>query len=359
MNILKIKKHYFDCELYQPIIIGEVDELIKRLKSLEQKFPLVAKCFLKILEKNFAQRFSLEDWLIIIPYQFIWNSDDKSLKWFEELFKQVANHYEKAFEEWITEISQKCNTTNDICDRIYNYLLHIYAAVYLIRSGYTNIQFPLRSEKKDVDIVAFLKEQPFAIECKFKKTSNKFESCFWRIHRAFRDCVNTSFHKYTQKTLLISKNFIFPSAKNINNLLSLHYTAIKFLIKEVYQDLDSPHTVFLKDKNEVLAYKYFPSLPSATSIDLQQYNAEKKASYFFENSLSETLDTAIMQLNNSKYVYHKKIIFLGIQFDELFLIDWTYPSIEKIKSLAVLKMHKNNIEIIFSEDVGFGVAEYL
>ncbi len=360
MDNAKTKEYFFDGASYQPTIIGEVDELIEKIELLKTKFPYVAKFFLIILEKNLSKNFSLEDWLIVTPYMLVWQENNEKLSWFERLFTEFADIYEEEWDKWVHEIVQKDSTTHAIYDRIYSYLLHLYAAIYLVRQGFTNIQFPPHSQEKGVDIVAFFNEQTFAIECKFVKTSKKFDSFFWRANRAFRDCtLGNDFYEFT-KHLLISKNFIFPPGEEIRSLSPLHCTAIKFLIKEVYKDPFAQHNMSFKDEDEqILTYKYSPSLPVA-SLDFEQEYADKKALYLFDIILSATLDKAVKQLNDLKYSNHRKIIFLGIQLDELFLIDWTYPSIEERKLLAKLKMHyKHNIKIIFSEDVGFSMARYL
>ena len=347
-------EHVLDPNGYQPTIVGQLDELVARLEKLQPQLPKTTEIFLKVLKTHRNKHPYFEDWLIIPMYGFFWNGDSsdrdlKRLKWIEDRLAELANALsEKEWRAWIEEIMQQtnCLTTHRIADRIYDYLLHMYGALYLIRQGW-NIQF-LPAQKGGPDIVGQRWEEQCVMECKFKHISKKFESLFWRF--------DTACSRYIRKPLVVSAQFRFPDSEGFQELSQKHCLLLKEFISQVYQDTEVSHRGRFGD----MIFEYDPSLLPATDIKSYTNCARSSAEAFFQGSLSAVVDRAAKQIGDSKYTGHQQFLFLGIQPDPLLSMPWTDKQLREIELLLALKAYwKYEISVIFSEEVGFSVAGYL
>ena len=77
-----------------------------------------------------------------------------------------------------------CETTHRVCDRIYDYFLHMYGALYLIKHGWGVHILPMHNAGPDIE--ASRGAESCVMECTFKHTSKKIESFFWRFDSACR-----------------------------------------------------------------------------------------------------------------------------------------------------------------------------
>ncbi len=341
---------------YESIIdIGTVDDLIGKINNHGIKnqsggyYPRTAVLLLAVLNKNPGLQL-LEDWLIIMPYRLMWKDkktlkDKLGLKWFEDLFTVVAVASPEAWERWSSEVVQKNNTTHDIYDRLYNYLLHLFGVIALLRQGFDTIVFPPQGH--GVDIEAMCNGRAYAIECKFVKTSMKFESYYQRLESVYL-LLNI-------KLPLSVSFFTLPSSICIKSLSLDQCRAVQKFVKLVSQNIEQSHCGQYGD----LVFEYSPKIsPQLVSIEKQKEFARQQAMIFLNGALAGIIEYASSkQLGNTKYSDHNKIIFIGIQWDEFFLIDWTRPAIEEVKLLLPLKT--NNIEIMFSDDYDLPVDRYL
>ena len=287
-------------------------------------------------------------------YGFFWSegSSDRAsrgLRWIEDRLVELANALsEKEWVAWVDEIVQltNCSTTHRIGDRIYDYFLHMYGALFQIRQGW-NIQF-LPMQKGGPDIVGQRWEEKCVMECKFKHLSKKFESLFWRF--------DTACSRYITKPSVVSAQFRFPDSEWFQEPSQKHCLLLKEFVSKVYQDTEASHRGRFGD----MVFEYEPRLPGATDIESYTNFARSSAEVFFQRSLSSVVDRAAQQTNDPKYKDHQKFLFLGIQPDPLFSTPWTDRQLREIKLLLALKAYwQYGISVIFSEDVGFSVAGYL
>lgn len=331
-----------------------VEHLRDKINKQKEIYPLTALLLSNILQANKHLNL-LEDWLIIMPYLLMWidNKSDKDkerIQWFENLFNKIVEIDPTSWEGWLKEIVQKCNSTNDLYNRFYDYLAHLYAAIVLHKEGFDRIVFP--SQGSGVDIEAFYQGAPCAIECKFIKTSKKLESFCQRWWP-----VRTAFSKVVPLTISL---FEFPSSNSITCLKSYDTDAIKSFTEEVCKNPEVSHSGSYKRADKKIEFRYFSSLPLAlVPICYQSKFTDDLAVNFLEKSLKSTITKAIKQLNHAKYSSYKKYVFLAIQWDPEYGIDWTWTSIEKIKEQCKQEYAKDGIRIMFSEDYSFPVDGWL
>ena len=242
----------------------------------------------------------LEDWVSIPIYLFIWKGASDKLKWFEDRFNELVIAIgEQAWSEWVQEIIMQtnCLTTHRIYDRIYDYLLHMYGALYLARDGWI-VQLQKMNDGGP-DIEARRGVELCVMECKFKHTSKKVETLFWRFDFAARKC--------SEKTAIISSSqFRFPGLEASKELSPEHCTATKEFVSKVYKN---PKQI-IKAVFEDLRFEYYPELGPATTIDSQENNANHSAQGFLQNGLTKVLKDKAKQLRAIKYQKHQKILFL-------------------------------------------------
>lgn len=344
-------EHILSPDTYQPVIDGHIDELIQRLERLSYQVPNSAKVFSKILLRHRDRHPLLEDWLIIPIYLYIWEEDFDKLKWTEARFVELADSIDQlTWSAWVDEFicQTDCITTHRIADRIYDYLLHLYGALYLIREGWRIQLLPMQGGGPDIK--AIRGNELCVMECKFKHVSTKFASLFWRFDAA---C-----HSFLQKQnpVVFCEDFIFPGAKDMKELLLKHFIVAKQFISKVYQH----SKIINRGVFEDLKFEYNPEPEAATTIDSQSDYAMTSARTFSECNLSRILKSAAKQLGKSEFGSHQKILFLGLQHDSFYMSPWTESGIKDIKPQLYLEaQQKYGIKIVFSEDVNFSVKEYL
>jgi len=353
----------------KPLIQGDVTDLIKELQKWKNKFPRTIEVFLKILEAHQQKHPLLEDWLIIVPYRFLWVKDKDYKKhvrflnlfeWFEAIFKELADPYPDEWKKWVEEVVEQTNATtiHAVFNRIYDYLLQVYAAVWRIRKGYKNIYFPpSKSEGGSVDVTAEYDDELDAVECKFIKTSEKFLSYLLRLNIVYSECL--------QPFIVCDKNFTCSSAAKVRELRPEHCHALRNFLQEIFEDPENSHKMVFATKEQKKeiehTFTYNRDLPMAITIESQANFAKECALDFLCGPLLKIIDDAVKkQLNDPKYSGHKKILFIGLQADFLYGIDWTSPAIEKIKDMAfVITLCRYNVRLVFSDQVGFSVDGYL
>jgi hypothetical protein len=342
--------HKITCETYEPLIQGSIDDLESCLRELSSKSPRTAELFLKILQVPRKKKFSLEDWLTVGPFLIVWKKRFESLNWFENLFAVVSSEIWKS---WVDEVVKQ--TSNNISgpyaigNIIYSYLLHIYAANWAIKEGFTSIEFP--DQQKGVgDITAVCGDRKIVIECKFVHMSKKFESYCSRVISVF--CQRTN-----NPLILLVDQFSFPPSEKIKTIEQDECIAIKEFVKQVAKDPGKSHHGIFKN----LVFEYRPELPLAlVTIDSQQKDTRRNALNFLEKGLTKILVNGAKQLTRIKDSNCQKILFLGLQSDFEYLIDWNVPVLQEIKTSFFSKAaNERDIKVIYSEDVGFSVARYL
>lgn len=351
-----IKQYCFVPKNYQSIMKDNTtDELIKRINLYKDQAPRTYELLMNFFEINNKHQFLLEDWLLVIPYGWIWNNDQEAIRWFENNLSKLSPIL---WQNWLEEVIQKCPTANEICNRLYDYLVHLFAADYLRQNNYFDISFPF--QEGNVDIIASQKDQSYAIESKRIKTSEKFTSLFWRANKVFRE--NGIFKRYVKHMhMLLNNNFNFPSGEKIINLSRMHCNAMWIFLYEIAKDPYVRHKGFLMQSDQsFLIFEYSPMLHLATTVESQIDRAVEDADFFFNVVVSKVLATALKQLNQIKYDGYNKIIFLGSQLDFFFSIDWTHkPIAERKKPFAEQFFAKHGVTLIYSEDVGFPIDRYL
>ncbi len=346
-------KYNLKAEDYQPLIPGDAKELLECMGAHDTCFPKSVKVFGSILQAHIQRHPFLEDWLIIPHYQFFWDSNLKALRWFEGLYSEAitlggANAWQSWLEETIKQTD--CSTTHALCGRLYDFHLQLYGGMYLAREGW-EVHFILpRDDEKKPDVKGVRNGQECVLECKFVHTSEKYES-FW--HR-----FNIAGFKYFQPRPrpLFCEQFRFPSSLKIKSLSSIGCSLVKAFTRRVYENPDLPQIGIFANGSFV----YTCSLPPAlVPIDAQYEFAQSQGKGFASNYLRRLLGEAALQLGKSEYSGHRKILFIGLQPDALYFAPWNEVVISEVKSILSSIAKLQQIEAIFSEDIGFSVRGYV
>lgn len=352
MNVSKKTIEYdLKTEDYQPFIIGDAQELLERMEAIRPWFPHSVKVFKHILQAQIQRHPSLEDWLIIPHYQFFWDANYKGIQWFEDLFQEAITLMgENSWIEWLGEVigQTDCATTNAICDRLYDFQLQLYGGMYLAREGWSVHFMPPSNDEKRPDVIGMRKGQGCVLECKFVHASTKYES-FW--HR-----FNTASFKYSKERprLLFCEQFVFPSSLKIKSLSPFDCALVKAFAQKAYKNPSLPQTGIFDGGS----FTYRSTIPPAVvPIDVQHDFAQTQGDDFANKYLARLLEEAWLQLNQTELPF-RKVLFIGLQPDVLYLAPWNESVIYEVKYKFISLANQKDIEAIFSEDVGFSVRGY-
>ena len=276
--------------------------------------------------------------------------DEKRLRWLENQFVDfVEGIGELDWSVFVNEIMQQtdCATTHRICDRIYDYFLHMYGALYLIKRGWSVHILSMHNAGPDIE--ASRGSESCVMECTFKHTSKKIDSFFWRFDSACSVFL-------PKKPRLYSAQFSFPNEKNMQELSLPLIWATKNFISKVYQNPQEIHVGTYED----MKFKYNPTLPLGTNIDSQQNGARCLAHDFFQGNMSKLLENKVQQLKVPESSACGRVLFLGLQSDSLYSMPWTNSVMKENKQWLVTKaLNDFGIQLIFSDEVGFDVEGYL
>lgn len=327
-------------------------DLLVRVKAQHVQFPTVSGVFIKLLEMHSVRHPLLEDWLIIPHFQFFWNEQINKLDQLDSLFNESIRLLGTTFwTAWQKELLQQtnCPTTHTICDRLYDYHLQLYGALYLARNGWAVEFIPFNPGKKSPDVKGTHGEEKCVLECTFVHTSGKYESFFSRF--------TTSAYQYCRSfPLLFCEQCRFPPSAEIKALDHLHCTILKLFIQKIARDHNS-FQIGICDGGFLI---YSPSLsPALTPIDYQLDFTKDQGSVFVNDYLRRRVEQKLSQLRQPEYSESRKILFLGIQPDQLYLAPWAEEILPNIKSHLQQYTNDLEVELVFSEDAGLSVSDYI
>lgn len=343
----KTIKYDLNAHNYSPMILGEAKELIPYIEKYQEQFPNTARFFRDILGSHCSCHPLLEDWLLIIYFQFFRSGDITSLKWMEHKANEIISFIgQEAWEAYSAEVIDRtdCATTNDLLDRLYDIQLEMSGAIYLGREGWKTGFIPRSNKEEKPDIWGIKDGKKCVLECKFVHTSEKFEAFGRRFDRAA--------HLYAdpKPPLVLIEQCRFPSSTKIKSLTPTDCTLVKKFFGEIYADRESTHMAMHNRGAFVYAYNLEPAL---VPIDAQYQFARKQGKGFALQYLQRLLKKAASQLGKEEFGDSQKMLFVGLQPDALYLSPWNEPAIDRLKSIFILKGLSQQITVVFSENVDF------
>lgn len=349
----KTIKYDLNAQDYSPMILGEANELIPYIEKHREQFPNTARFFGDILRSHCSRHPQLEDWLLIIYFQFFRSGNIASLKWIEDKANELIGFIgQDAWEAYSADVLARtdCATTNDLLDRLYDIQLEMSGAIYLGREGWKPGFIPRSDKEEKPDIQGIKDGKKCVLECKFVHTSEKFEAFGRRFDRAA--------HLYTapKPPLVLIEQCRFPSSTKIKALTPDDCTLVKKFFGKIYADRENTHLAMHNRGAFAYAYNLEPAL---VPIDAQYQFARKQGKGFALQYLQRLLKKAASQLGKEEFGGSQKMLFVGLQPDALYLSPWNEPAIDRVKSIFILKGLSQQITVVFSENVDFPVRGYL
>ena len=290
----KILKYDLQAEAYSPLIPGAATKLLTRIDCYESQFPNAVAFFGGVLRAHLNRHPLLEDWLLVVHYQFFYSGNNKTLEWFEarldELSTLIGND---AWDRYFAEVIARtdCATTNDLLDRLYDIYLEIFGALYLGCKGWKVEFIPPSGTEKKPDIKGMREGRECVLECKFIHTSEKYETFSRRFDRAAHLCATP------KPPLLLIEQCRFPCSTGIKSLSSKDCDLVKKFNKKIYDDRKATHTAIFDKEAFVYAY----DLPAVlVPVDLQYEFAKKQGEGFAFSYLQRLLNQAALQLKKNR-----------------------------------------------------------
>lgn len=349
--------HVLAEDQYQILIPGEATELLIRIKKHAVSFPKSSEVFGCVLQAHLGKHSLLEDWLIIPYFRFFWDENSTALKWLEDRFSEVIRLIGVThLEVWVEEVIKQtnCLTTHALCDRLYDYQLQLYGGLYLARREWAVEFIPVSNDGKSPDIKSTHKQQGTCVlECKFVHTSEKYGSFWLRYNKMARS------YAQPKPPFLLYEQFGFSSSLKIKTLSPLHCTLLKAFIRKVYDAPDIPQ-IGVFGENRTALFRYDPTLSTTTvPIAAQSDFAQARGEEFEKHYLQRLLSEASAQLKKPEYSEYKKVLFIGLQPDTQYSAPWNKAAFSGMESAFKSTAGDQEIEVIFSKDVGFPVVGYL